>query len=128
MPRGRRDNSPGLYSVARQHRSKELAVADRNRESWSISADVRFAVLLIAALVAACGGGSGGVGCNASSPAPGSAAAPAVVTQADVPLIPRRLFFGNPEKAGPTLSDDGRQLAFRAEVDGVMNVWVGPAD
>jgi dipeptidyl aminopeptidase/acylaminoacyl peptidase len=45
-----------------------------------------------------------------------------------VPLIPRRLLFGNPEKAGPTLSDDGKQIAFRAAVDGVMNVWVGPAD
>jgi dipeptidyl aminopeptidase/acylaminoacyl peptidase len=97
------------------------------RESRSVSPRVRTA-LLLAALTAACGG-SGGVGaCSVSVPAPGGAAPSPAVAEADVPLIPRRLLFGNPEKTGPTLSDDGRLLAFRAEVDGVMNVWVGPAD
>ena len=43
------------------------------------------------------------------------------------PLIPRRAFFGNPEKARPRLSPDGKQLAFVAPVKGVLNVWVGPA-
>ena len=83
--------------------------------------------LLIAAFVAAsCG--SGGIGfVSCSVPGPAQSATPAA-TQADVPLIPRRLLFGNPEKTGPTLSDDGKQIAFRAAVDGVMNVWVGPAD
>jgi dipeptidyl aminopeptidase/acylaminoacyl peptidase len=57
-----------------------------------------------------------------------STPATAAVTEADVPLIPRRLLFGNPERASPSLSDDGRQIAFRAEVNGVMNVWVAPAD
>ncbi|HET9361734.1 MAG TPA: S9 family peptidase, partial [Vicinamibacterales bacterium] len=57
-----------------------------------------------------------------------STPATAAVTEADVPLIPRRLLFGNPERASPSLSDDGKQLAFRAEVNGVMNVWVAPAD
>ena len=81
---------------------------------------------LIAAIVAAsCSGGVGSVSCSIPGSSP--AAAPAV-TQADVPLIPRRLLFGNPDKAGPTLSDDGKLVAFRAAVDGVMNVWVGPAD
>lgn len=47
---------------------------------------------------------------------------------ADVPLIPREILFGNPEKASPELSDDGSQLAFLAPVDGVLNVWVGPVD
>jgi dipeptidyl aminopeptidase/acylaminoacyl peptidase len=89
---------------------------------------VRRLLLLGAAIVAAsCGGTTniGAVGCSTAGPAP--AAAPAV-TQADVPLIPRRLLFGNPEKTGPTLSDDGKQIAFRAAVNGVMNVWVGPSD
>jgi dipeptidyl aminopeptidase/acylaminoacyl peptidase len=85
---------------------------------------MRFAVLpvlLVAStFVAGCGGSS-------SAPA-GAAATPAVITQADVPLIPRRLLFGNPERAGASLSDDGKQLAFRAAVDGVMNVWVAPFD
>lgn len=44
------------------------------------------------------------------------------------PLIPRRLIFGNPSKALVTLSPDGQSLAYLAEVDGVLNVWVGPTD
>jgi len=46
----------------------------------------------------------------------------------DVPLIPRKAFFGNPEKARARISPDGKQLAYVAPVDGVLNVWVGPAD
>ncbi len=45
-----------------------------------------------------------------------------------VPLIPRKAFFGNPEKAHARLSPDGKQLAFLAPLDGVLNVWVGPVD
>jgi dipeptidyl aminopeptidase/acylaminoacyl peptidase len=44
----------------------------------------------------------------------------------DVPLIPRKAFFGNPEKAHARLSPDGKQLAFLAPLDGVLNIWVGP--
>jgi dipeptidyl aminopeptidase/acylaminoacyl peptidase len=44
------------------------------------------------------------------------------------PLIPRDVIFGNPEKADPQLSPDGTQLAYLAPLDGVLNVWVGPAD
>lgn len=42
------------------------------------------------------------------------------------PLIPRRVLFGNPERAAPVLSPDGSRLAYLAPVNGVMNVWVGP--
>ena len=45
-----------------------------------------------------------------------------------VPLIPRDVLFGNPERISPALSPDGTQLAFIAPDDGVLNVWVGPAD
>ena len=44
-----------------------------------------------------------------------------------VPLIPRKLLFGNPDKAMARLSPDGSQLSYLAPVDGVLNVWVGPA-
>jgi len=40
------------------------------------------------------------------------------------PLIPREVLFGNPEKASPQISPDGKQLAYLAPVDGVLNVWV----
>ena len=40
------------------------------------------------------------------------------------PLIPRAVLFGNPEKAGPQVSPDGKHLAYLAPQDGVLNVWV----
>ncbi len=43
-------------------------------------------------------------------------------------LISRDILFGNPEKAAARLSHDGKQLAFLAPVNDVLNVWVGPAD
>jgi dipeptidyl aminopeptidase/acylaminoacyl peptidase len=66
--------------------------------------------------------------CRGSETGAEGTAAATAKTEADVPLIPRQLIFGNPEKTGPVLSDDGTQLAFRAPVDGVMNVWVAPSD
>ncbi|MCK6477660.1 MAG: S9 family peptidase [Phycisphaerales bacterium] len=44
----------------------------------------------------------------------------------DTQLIPRAVLFGNPERGGAQLSPDGRQIAFVAPVNGVLNVWVGP--
>lgn len=41
-----------------------------------------------------------------------------------VPLIPRDVLFGNPEKAGPQISPDGTKLAYLAPDQGVLNVWV----
>lgn len=46
----------------------------------------------------------------------------------DVPLIPRDKLFGNPERSTARLSPDGKYLAYRAPLDGVMNVWVAPID
>ncbi len=45
-----------------------------------------------------------------------------------VPLIPREVLFGNPDKSSVGLSPDGTRISYLAPVDGVMNVWVGPAD
>jgi dipeptidyl aminopeptidase/acylaminoacyl peptidase len=41
-------------------------------------------------------------------------------------LIPRKLFFGNPDKALAKISPDGENLAYLAPRDGVLNVWVAP--
>jgi dipeptidyl aminopeptidase/acylaminoacyl peptidase len=54
--------------------------------------------------------------------APLTAAQPANSTQ----LIPREVFFGNPDRAAPNLSPDGKHLAFLAPLNGVMNVWIQP--
>lgn len=45
----------------------------------------------------------------------------------DTPLISRDVLFGNPDRASPELSADGKMIAFLADVDGVLNVWVAPA-
>lgn len=53
----------------------------------------------------------------------------AASSAADAPtLIPRSVIFGNPERAAPSLSPDGTQVAFLAPLDGVLNVWVAPLE
>lgn len=65
-------------------------------------------------------------------PAPPPSAAPSATpaeTAAPAPkLIPRDVLFGNPERASPRISPDGKQLSWLAPVDGVLNVWVAPID
>ena len=39
-------------------------------------------------------------------------------------LIPREVLFGNPERADPQISPDGKQLGYLAPVNGVLNVWI----
>jgi dipeptidyl aminopeptidase/acylaminoacyl peptidase len=46
----------------------------------------------------------------------------------ETPLISREILFGNPDKSMIRLSPDGTKFSYLAPVDGVMNVWVGPAD
>jgi dipeptidyl aminopeptidase/acylaminoacyl peptidase len=45
-----------------------------------------------------------------------------------IAIIPRKVLFGNPDKIQPRLSPDGSYVAFLAPLNGVLNVWVGPAD
>ncbi len=46
----------------------------------------------------------------------------------DVPLIPRKVLFGNPDRAAVQISPDGEHLAWLAPLDGVLNVWVAPRE
>ena len=46
----------------------------------------------------------------------------------DVGLIPRTVFFGNPDRSSVAISPDGTRLSWLAPLDGVMNVWVAPRD
>jgi len=39
-------------------------------------------------------------------------------------LIPREVLFGNPVKARPRISPDGKMMAYLAPVNNVLNVWV----
>ncbi|MCH2120166.1 MAG: prolyl oligopeptidase family serine peptidase [Pirellulaceae bacterium] len=45
-------------------------------------------------------------------------------TKADVDLLDRQLFFGNPQIAGGQLSPDGKFISFMKPYQGIMNVWV----
>ena len=63
-----------------------------------------------------------------SAVAKAMAAADSTALEPDVPLIPRQVLFGNPDKIGVELSYDGRFLSYVAPVAGVLNVWVGPAN
>ena len=44
------------------------------------------------------------------------------------PIISRHVLFGNPDRASVQISPDGKQLSYLAATNGVLNVWVGPAD
>ena len=44
----------------------------------------------------------------------------------NIPLIPRKALFGNPERTVVRISPDGAHLAWIAPHEGVLNVWVAP--
>jgi len=66
--------------------------------------------------------------CAAIAGLPAHAAPSAAERIAPTELIPRDALFGNPERAVVQISPDGRYLSWVAAVDGVLNVWVAPAD
>ncbi|MEL7728958.1 S9 family peptidase [Citromicrobium bathyomarinum] len=47
---------------------------------------------------------------------------------ASAPMIPREALFGNPTKAGGQISPDGKWISWLAPSNGVLNVWMAPAD
>ena len=62
---------------------------------------------------------------------PPATTAPPVVTRAppraDASVLSRKVIFGNPDRTAPRVSPSGKQLAWLAPKDGVMNVFVAPA-
>ena len=67
----------------------------------------------------------------ASAPARASASVEppkASPPRADASLPPRKLFFANPDRTAVKLSPDGSRISFLSSVDGVLNVFVGPAE
>ncbi len=46
--------------------------------------------------------------------------------RADPTLLSRTVLFSNPDRAMPTISPDGKRLAYLSSVEGVLNVWVAP--
>jgi dipeptidyl aminopeptidase/acylaminoacyl peptidase len=56
-----------------------------------------------------------------------TATAPAAANK-ESNLIPRRVLFGNPQRAAARISPNGKWLSFLAPVNGILNVWVAPVD
>lgn len=50
------------------------------------------------------------------------------IAEKNTTMIPRDLLFGNPDKVSTQISPDGSKLGYLAPRDGVLNVWVGPAN
>src|SRR5688572_26421841 len=84
----------------------------------------RGALMALLAIAMGCGGGASSKGSGAASGTEG-APAPAVGTPSN-DLIPREVFFGNPERQNVQISPDGKHLSWLAPKDGVMNIWVAP--
>ena len=66
--------------------------------------------------------------CNKEAPAPAPAAPAAKPAPAPVALLSRQTLFGNPERSSGAISPDGKWLGYVAPLDGVLNVYVAPAD
>ena len=68
--------------------------------------------------------------CAKAPEAPPAAPAPAAAPVAAEPpaLIARGVLFGNPERTLGSISPDGKWLGYIAPRDGVLNVYVAPAD
>jgi dipeptidyl aminopeptidase/acylaminoacyl peptidase len=58
----------------------------------------------------------------------GRQAAVATSVPLAAPIIPRQDLFGNPSRAAGQISSDGRYVSWMAPVNGVMNIWVAPAN
>ncbi len=83
-----------------------------------------FLSLAISATVVGCGGPKESQTPTAAPEVDKSAAA-----QVSKPeLISRDLIFGNPTFSSVQISPNGNMISYLAPVDGVMNIWVAPAD
>jgi dipeptidyl aminopeptidase/acylaminoacyl peptidase len=86
----------------------------------------------LSAFALACGGGTTPAASPSESPSgpaePAAAAAAAQAPREDATLLPRQLLFGNPDRTGPRVSPDGKQIGWLAPKAGVLNVYVAPVD
>ncbi len=46
----------------------------------------------------------------------------------EINIIPKSVLFGNPVKTSPQMSPNGKQMAYLAPYENVLNVWVGNID
>ena len=82
-------------------------------------------------LLSACGNNEAPAPTTAAEPAaepPVVAAEPEAEAVEPPALIPRTTIFGNPDRTMARISPDGAYVSWLAPKDGVLNVWVAPAD
>jgi hypothetical protein len=53
---------------------------------------------------------------------------PAIAPRADTSLLPRKVFFGQADRTSVKISPDGQRIGWLGPIQGVLNVWVAPAD
>ena len=51
-----------------------------------------------------------------------------IFASSHVELIPRKIIFGNPDKANVQISKNGKYISYLSNKDGVLNVFVSPID
>ena len=86
-------------------------------------------VVAFALLVSACGGAGAKPEVAKKQSVLASLAEPKAKKEpprADPSLLARNVLFSNPDRAMPTISPDGKHLAWLSSVEGVLNVWVAP--
>ncbi|MDA0978015.1 MAG: S9 family peptidase, partial [Proteobacteria bacterium] len=66
--------------------------------------------------------------CSENTPTQSTTEPAAAEERAPVALIDRGALFGNPTRFQGRISPDGKWLSWLAPLDGVMNIWVAPAD
>lgn len=86
------------------------------------SAGAAVATVALAFTLLAPFGVAGAAQPRSGQPAP----APAAASAEPAPLISREVLFGNPERAGVQLSNDGEWISFLAPLDDVLNIWIAP--
>ncbi|WP_236870408.1 S9 family peptidase [Candidatus Bandiella numerosa] len=51
-----------------------------------------------------------------------------VFANSDDKLIPRKIIFGNPDKANVQISNDGKYISYLSNKSGVLNIFIAPID
>jgi len=109
-----------------------LSQSSSNPRRWTA---VGLVLSLALAVTVACqapgtdhGAGAADSRAHAGGAASDTRSSEARATLAEVPLIPRAVLFGNPERTSVRISPDGSRLAFLAPVDGVLNAWIQSID
>jgi dipeptidyl aminopeptidase/acylaminoacyl peptidase len=118
---------PAIYSTLALPDLPNLEFPAMFKRAFMTFSELALWLLVLAMLLSGCSDSLQQRGSTGSPTAPGASGSTGTNMDA-IPLIPRDVLFGNPQRAQARLSPDGKWLSYMAPVEGVLNVWVGPAD